>query len=396
MKRNLSTVETFNKAWIGFGYSLASFCLMAMVGVAVRASKTPSVLTSSPPASVAEEVSRTGSAQRREYDEEIPKTVFELQQFRQTSSIHIRSAGGREGSETLINLNPTVNAWYVLEVTWNGGSEVGYHFENPARLSRKLVLDEKFPLGIVIEEGQDRYHCSFFGGTPANVLEQAAKSQSIFAPLCENRLYLRNPAKGQRTALEGATKFLRNQVWGGEKVIVLFHHLMEDTHRETGKIRTEAPATGDERRGNSANLPMPALIDPQYADRVIASGNLGISAEDQERAGLRPGSWYPASGNVGVYVSLLQPDFVDPRILQSYKKSVSSLDRTEVSSLCYLVAFDLDHFDLSFEFGTDFPGVGWSEHIPQRMRDPSFRGRMVSEVFLHLSRPVLSIRKTRE
>ncbi len=35
----------------------------------------------------------------------------------------------------------------------------------------------------------------------------------------------------------------------------------------------------------------------------------------------------PASGNPGIYVSLLQPNLIDPVILQSYKTRVNTLDR---------------------------------------------------------------------
>ena len=56
--------------------------------------------------------------QKKQYDAEVPKTILELQPFRDTSSIKIRSQAGREGRATLVNLNPAVNAWYLLKVTW--------------------------------------------------------------------------------------------------------------------------------------------------------------------------------------------------------------------------------------------------------------------------------------
>ena len=372
MRQNLSIVETHRRTWTGVSYSLVCVGLLGMVGLALRAPKTPAVVMSTTMRAT-EEVRIAGNDHAKEYSDDGPKTVLELQQFRQAGSIPIQSAGGREGSETLINLNPTINTWYVLRVAWNGLPEMSYHLENPAPLSRRFVLDEHFPLGIVVEEGQARYPCNLLGGASANVLDQAAKSESVFAPLCESRLYLRNRAKGQRTALEAATEFLRSKVWGGEKVIVLFHHLMKDTHRETGTIQTET-ANQDAKSVNSTNLPTPARIDPQYANRVVSSGDLGVAAESSENGGLRPGSWYAASGNPGVYISLIQPNFIDPAILKSYRTTVNNLDGVEASSLCYLVAFDLDQFDLAYELGTEYPGVGWSEHIIPKMKDPKLQG----------------------
>ena len=49
----------------------------------------------------------------------------------------------------LVNLNPAINAWYVLKVAWQDGSESSYHLENPEPRSRKS-LDSKYPLGIEI------------------------------------------------------------------------------------------------------------------------------------------------------------------------------------------------------------------------------------------------------
>ena len=42
---------------------------------------------------------------------------------------------------------------------------------------------------------------------------------------------------------------------------------------------------------------------------------------------------------------------------------MNNLDNVEASALCYLVAFDLDQFELGYELGTEHPGVGWSEHM---------------------------------
>ena len=273
---------------------------------------------------------------------------------------------------TLVNLNPTINAWYLLTVAWQGGSESSYHLENPDPRSRKLVLDSKYPLGIEILEGKAQYPCNLFGD---GSLDQARNSQLIYAPLCDTRLFLRNPVKGHRTSLEAAAEFFRNRVWGGEKVIMLFHHLLEDTHRETSEIHTgeqgAAAAVNGEMQGA---LPLPATIDPKYAGRLMTPSGLGLALETSEPAGMRPGAWYSASGNPGIYVSLIEPELIDTEILKSHKATVNTLDSVEASSLCYLVAFDLDRFDLAFALGTEHPAVDWSEHIQPGIKDPRLPG----------------------
>jgi len=155
-------------------------------------------------------------AQAAEYNAAAPKTIEELQQFRQTISNNIKSGAGTEGTATLVNLNPTINAWYLLKVVWQHGSESSYHLENPAPRSRKLILNPKYSLGIEILEGKAQYPCELFEGGATNFLEQARNSQLPYASLCDGRVFLRNPVKGHRTSLEAGAEFFRKQVWGGE------------------------------------------------------------------------------------------------------------------------------------------------------------------------------------
>ena len=345
------------RAWL-YRLAVVSLPVFATVGAADRAEKVAS------------------GNQVEEYNAEIPKTILELQQFRQTNSIPIRSNGGREGAATLINLSPAINVWYLLKVAWkNGGPELNYHLENPKPQVRKVLLDKKYPSGVVIEEGGNRYRCDLLGADPKNALEQASSSQFIFAPLCERRLYLRNPAKGHRTSLEAVTDFLRDEVWGGEEVIVLVRHLTADTHREAGKIEAESQTAAEGTNGgNPSVLPLPAAIDSKYADRLVISDNLGIPFEGPARNGMTPGEWYPAKGNPGIYVSMIEPNLIASAILQSDKTLVNNLDRLEGSALCYLVAFDLDRFELVYALGTEHPRVEWSDHILSRMKDPVLPG----------------------
>jgi hypothetical protein len=309
-----------------------------------------------------------------EYKAEAPKTILDLQQFRRTSSIPVRSAAGREGVATLVNLNPAINVWYLLSVAWRdgGGVEPAWHLENPNPHGARVVLDEKYPAGIEIAQGNNRYSCDLLGGSP-NALDQGRNSQLIYYPLCEGRLYLRNPAKGKRTALEAATEFLRNQVWGGEKVIDLFHHLLADRYRETGDTsnRTQPAAAATIKPGR----PPAAQTDAEYPDRLVMPENLGVAlAQGVEKNGMTPGAWYPAEGHSGIFVSVLQPDFISPAILHSYKTQVNNLDSVEASSLCYLIAFDLDRFELGYALGTEHPAVNWSDRTLPQMRDSRLPG----------------------
>ena len=316
--------------------------------------------------------------QTRRYEAEVSKTILELQQFRQTSSVHIRSRSGREGLATLINVNPTINTWYLLQVAWkDGGPELAWHLENPKPHDAHLLLDENYLFGLVIAERNNRYPCDLFGSGSPNVLDRGRSSQLIYYPLCEGRLYLRNPAKGHRTALEAATEFLRNQVWGGEKVIVLFHHLMADRYRETGELQMQSQTGAPERNGIvPAERPLPAVIDLQYASQRVMPSNLGIALtpDGTEKNGMTPGAWYDAAGNPGIHVSVMQPNFISPAILRSYRTVVNNLDSVEASSLCYAIAFDLDRLELGYALGTEHPEVKWSDRVTGQIKNSQLPG----------------------
>ena len=301
-------------------------------------------------------------------------SIVELQPSRQTSSNSIESSSGALATVTLVNLNPTVNAWYVLTVIRKDGSETSYHLENPQPRAQTLILDPSDPLGVELVEGNARRSCKLLADGANNPLTEASKSHVAYAPLCDGRLLLRNPVKGHLTRLEAEAEFVRTQLWGGEKVTVIAHHLLENSHRETAQLSSAAAqGTGVAAGAAMEDAPLAAVIDARYADRVLTPTGLGLPLEDVHGP-VRPGAWYTASGNPGVYVSVIEPQLVDAAILESHKATVNALDGVEASSLCYLVAFDLDRFDLGYALGTEHPSVEWSEHIQPQMKDPRLPG----------------------
>jgi hypothetical protein len=309
----------------------------------------------------------------------VPKTILDLQPFRQTSSMKVRARAGNEGAATLINLNPAINTWFLLKMAWNGGASASvWHLENPKPHGSRILLDARYPSGLVIAEGKSQYYCDLFGAGPsADALERGRNSQLIYYPLCGGRIYLRNPAQGRRTALEAATEFLRDQVWGGENVIVLFHHLLADRYRETGEASSQQQAGATAAAGATPDdRPLAALIDPEHASRLAIPKNLGIALEPSRPAGsgMTPGAWYQAAGSRAVYVSIIQPDLIASAVLRSSKGLAGNLDGVEASSLCYLIAFDLDQFELGFARGTQYPGVAWADRVNRQMKDPSLPG----------------------
>jgi hypothetical protein len=301
------------------------------------------------------------------------KSIVDLQPFREVATIGIVAAGGIRGTATLVDLSPGINARYLLTVRWPDGSQSSYDLQNARPRAQKLLLDSNFPAGIEVVADGARRPCKLFADGATNPLEQARKSPVPYVSLCEGGLFLRNPVKGHFTKLEAEAEFVRNNLWGGEKVTVIFHHLLEDTHRETAQIQAAAEAAGTATSAVTEDGPLPARIDATYANRVLPPTGLGIPLEGVHGA-VRPGAWYAASGNPGVYVSVIEPQLIDAAILEGHKGTVNALDSVEASSLCYLVAFDLDRFNLGYSLGTDHPSVEWSEHIQPQMKDPRLAG----------------------
>jgi hypothetical protein len=293
-----------------------------------------------------------------DYVAQIAKTVIELQQWRRLQSIDIEATDGKKGRVTLINLNPAANIWYLLRLDWHGGRRNDYHLENGDPSQRRLLLDAKYPQGLVIAEGKQASACELWAHMPRHRLDTAERLRLPYAPLCQGKLYLRHQVKGHRTSLESATDFLRDKLWGGEKLVGLVRDVFfKDAYLDKA-VTTPASKALDRKR--MANHPQPALLDPKFADRAVVPANLGIHIQQSAKQGIAFGRWYAAQDNPGVYISILQPNVIAPQLLQHHTTLAKRLDKVEASALVYLVAFDLGQFDLGFALGTEHPRVGWS------------------------------------
>jgi hypothetical protein len=312
-----------------------------------------------------------------EYQTDTPKTIIQLQQFRQTETARIDGPGGKVGTAALINLNPLINVWYLLRLSWGEGSpDLFYHLQNVHPHEQKLSLSGGVPHGLTIVAGSSRYTFDLWSSTAKSGLAEARASRIPYAPLCDGKISLRNPTTGHETGREAVADFIRENIWGGEKIVVFVRDtFFKDLWRETAKMvpgSEPAAPPAPEKAGLSA--PLPALLDPAYRGRLIATGSLGIDIESPTRGSVAIGEWYPARDNPGVFVSLIQPAALAPDILRSYPRVVHPLDSVERSALVYLVAFDLSQFELGFSLGTVHPQVGWSPRALPEVRDRQLPG----------------------
>jgi len=332
-------------------------------------------LISPSPPPVAGELAPEGRV--AEYQADTPKTIIQLQQFRQTETASIEGPGGKRGTATLVNLNSLINVWYLLRLSWEDGSpELFYHLQNSRRHEQRLSLSPGDLHGVAIVEPGSHSACDLWSSSPEPSLAEARASRIPYAPLCDGTISLRNPTKGQETGREAVADFLRKHVWGGEKIVVFVRDtFFKDRWRESAKMlpgSEPASPTASEKAGLSA--PLPGLLNPASTGHLIATGDLGIDIQTPTRGAVALGEWYPARDNPGVFVSLIQPAAVAADILQSYPRVVHPLDSVERSALVYLVAFDLTQFDLAFVLGTEHPGVSWSARALPEVRDRRLPG----------------------
>lgn len=300
-----------------------------------------------------------------------PKSVIELQQWRDPTTVSVPGPTGPRLTASFVNLNPWINEWYVVQLSWPDGQARTYHLENPSPRRVKVVLDPAWPEGLVLSVDGKEERCSLWsaeGGT----LEVARTSGRAYAPICSDRLALRNPMEGRRSKLEWTTDFLRDKVWGGEQITNLVKEtLYKDSELATSELIPDGGAAEARARDG---LPARPQLDPAVVGDKIVPVNLGLPLLDAGSGTLELGRWYAVEGSPGVFISAVEPRYVDPALTEPWGDRVRPLDPVEASALTYVVAFDLDSQSLRFDLGTHHPRVDWSARVPAAVRDSRLEG----------------------
>lgn len=298
--------------------------------------------------------------------------VVDLQAARTVESVPLQGARSPAGTATLINLNPVVGSWYLLGLDRSEMTQPEwYHLENP-HPERRLTLLPGGAGAVVLGVAGVPKACELrLGkpGGPTGELEEARRSGLPFAPICGGQLYLRNVVVGRSSALEKMTDFLRDHVWGGEKIVTL---VKEQLYRDAF-LEQANPQSSSTPPLASADAPAPARMDSSSHANALVPPDLGIAVQSPSRV-LIQGTWYGVRDLRRVFLSVLTPDLISPEILGDHSRSVAALDGVESRALAYLVAFDLADFDLHFAVGTEHPRVGWSPRPPPGAMDPGLAG----------------------
>jgi len=288
----------------------------------------------------------------------VARSVLDLQSNRATSTIVL--ASGR--TMRLVNLAPTTGRWYLLMLDPGSPGEVSYHLEVAEALREPLSVDASAG-GRIVLQTQAGAQCVI--SMPD--LDSAHRRGGAFSPLCDGRLFVRNRVRGRRTAIEATTEFLRDHVWGGERIIgFVRHQFYQDAFILRGAAAASRPPGTP-----SSTLPVPRLR-PGTGDRRVVPTDLGIDIGDAAH-GMRVGAWVPARGRPGVFVTVLVAAAVDGGA-RAPGHPAWQPDDVEAEALDYFVAFDLSRFDVGFALGTEHPRLGWSGHTAPAMLDADLPG----------------------
>jgi hypothetical protein len=329
---------------------------------------TPAILPSLQPFVLSRE------GQTEEYGAERPKSVIQLQQFREATTLEINDGADREGEATLVNLNPRANGWFLLGVEWADHLMGGvYHLENAWPERQQIALEAAHPHGLVIIDQERGPHvCDLWSASGQIDLPRAAVAGKPYVPLCDGRLFLRNPVEGRRTTKEWVTELLRSKMWEGEKIVnFVKESFYQDAFLNVSEV---TKGEGDAPAEQAEDEPFPALVDPNDANATVAAESIGLELEDATRDKLQIGRWYRVKDMPGVFLSAIQPQLVSDEVIRAQQKLVDPLDAVEAKALVYLVAFDLERFDVGFAMGTETPAVGWSERVVPAMHSPKLPG----------------------
>lgn len=314
----------------------------------------------------------TPESHRLAYEERRPKSVLELQPQRRVFSTNFATSQGEAGVASLVDLNPAIGAWLLLRIEWVGGGDPQvYHLENPFPGIQSVRLDTGTGTGLILDRDGERIACDLWGHAPHGVLAAARQEGRPFALLCDGWLYLRNATEGRRTTKEWASDFLRDRVWGGEKITTLVRDsVLKHGYRKKARVSSGRGILAP----GAAGAPAPAALLEEADGRRIEPSGLGLSVEREPDGTMAPGRWYPVRGVPGVMISAIRPDMVAREIIEKQGSRINPLEPKEASALVYMVAFDLARLELGFALGTDHPRVNWSERAPEKVRDNSLPG----------------------
>ena len=303
------------------------------------------------------------AAQRAAYEARAPKSIIDAQLYRVTTTERVVLGDGAEATATLVDLAPAIGVWFVLTLARDGGETESFHLENPSGTHQRVQLAAR---GITLLRGDRAIPCDLWTGE----LAAAQVSGQVYGPLCDGALALRNVNEGHKTNLEWTTDLLRDNVWGGDAITnAVKVNVFYDSEVATADVGGAAPTP------DQSLAPVGARVAPEARGRLLNTLDLGLPPDEAPSEDeLVVGAWYAMHAVPDVWVSIMQPRYVDPVVFVANAARTNALDAIENVAPVYTVAFDLAAFDLGYEIGTDHPRLGWSNRETDAQHDATLPG----------------------
>ncbi|MBP9708405.1 MAG: hypothetical protein KBD78_12245 [Oligoflexales bacterium] len=308
------------------------------------------------------------------------KSILELQPFKKTGTASL-GEGTNLRTYNLVNLNSNINKWFLLQEFLRKGASTNtiYHLENIDPQNSLNIISENDNVYLEISKTNSKENCSILSEEIKQLVRESIKSKDSYTPVCNNLLYIRNFTPGRQSAKEQVTGFLREHIWGGEKITnIVKTSIYQDEHLITAETK-KAKNNNVKQIHNKTNLNMPksAEIDSSAtaANSTLVPKSLGVSLKGDLKAnGLQAGEWYPTLHNPNIFVSVISPKLISKDIMQSYPTFVGNLDKVEQDSLVYLISINLEQNNLEYMIGTEHPSVEWSSRALPSVMDKKIPG----------------------
>jgi hypothetical protein len=288
-------------------------------------------------------------ARMGDYTAQVPGSVMALQPWRNAQEV--TASDGT--SVRLTSLNPYVNSWFLLEVEGPTGPSA-WHLENadPEVWSIGLAEAGGAPALMIQDEFGEAFDCRPWEGE----LAEARATGLPHAPICDWSLFLRNEVDGNRTTREAVSDFLRDNVVFGDSIVNLIKGAFyEDAFMVSSEaLEMEPEVSGVDLLGRAA-LDRTPVMRPYMGFDVVGG-----------EAGMQAGAWYEVADAPGIYASVMQPGMIARSVFDV--PGTNRLDGVENSADVYLVAFDMERFEIGYDLGTDHPDLGWSSRPSHRHR----------------------------
>ncbi len=296
-------------------------------------------------------------------------SILDIQPLKSAEALDLPQGQGAKSAltATLVDLNPKLSRWYLLTFKQGGKTLSEYHLE---LLDSSVKLGLR-PSGLVLLGGEAEKKCFDFSPQPDAALKK--DSSVSYLDLCEGKLFRRITQSGKKSALEWMTGFLRQNVGGGDEIVNTVKTYVYQDKFLLSPEKSEASPTSFQ-PSQKPYAPKSARVDPAKASSTLLPQELGLAIQGRTDQALQVGTWYESAIRSDIYISLIEPQFIDPSIFAGDKAKVRSLDSTEEKALSYLVAFDLEKYRLAFEMGTEHPGVEWSARAVDSVKDKKKAG----------------------